>query len=66
MALIGKNFEVGVIESGKVKFCKHIPEGVSGRNNSFSWEREVVYMHFGGLLKGIVYFAIFHLFSKLI
>jgi len=35
MAIIGKNFEVGVIESGEVEFCKHIPEGVSGRNDSF-------------------------------
>lgn len=35
MAIIGKNFEVGVIESGQLEFCKHIPEGVSGRNHSF-------------------------------
>lgn len=35
MAIIGKNFEVGVIESGAVEFCTHIPEGVSGRNHFF-------------------------------
>lgn len=66
MAIIGKNFEVGVIESGEVEFCKHIPEGVSGRNHFFWWEGERPYMHFGVLLKGTVCFACFHLFSKLI
>lgn len=33
MALIGQNFAVGVTESGEMEFCKHIPEGVSGRNH---------------------------------